>query len=358
MRKIIRFIFSQLKLFFNQNIKFLKTFLFNNFNLIKYNFYKIKNRNNFKNLKIKNNLTNKKYIFSNKYRVFFIYRSFRKYNASTVMRVFQLQKIIKEEGGINAEIIDEKSLNNIHESICILNKSFLIDATAEEFEILNSNKNILCLDYIDSKEKLFQIKYSHCLIASSIKQLLLFKKKYKSYLTHLITHHVDPRIKKIDKKVKCLRIGYFGEKKNGLYIDNLNNFIEPYFIKTNIKSDKIWFKEINNFNAHYIARRIIDKKIKKPFLKGFTAAFTNSNILVCREEGDSLFYLTEDYPYLIKDRSLESVIKMIEYMKSTYNSKIWFNGLEIMKNVESKSNNQFIINEFKNLIISILSSRF
>ena len=49
---------------------------------------------------------------------------------------------------------------------------------------------------------------------------------------------------------------------------------------------------------------------------------------------------------------------MIEYMKRTYNSKIWFNGLEIMKNVESKSNNQFIINEFKNLIISILSSKF
>ena len=138
----------------------------------------------------------------------------------------------------------------------------------------------------------------------------------------------------------------------------MNNFIDPYFIKTNIKSDKTWFKEINNFNAHYIARRIIDKKIKKPFLKGFTAAFTSSNVIVCREEGDSLFYLTEDYPYLIKDRSLESVLKMIEYMKSTYNSKIWFNGLEIMKNVESKSNNQFIINEFKNLIISILSSRF
>ena len=89
-----------------------------------------------------------------------------------------MQKIIKDEGGINTEIIDEKSINNIHKSICILNKSFVIDATAEEFEILKSNKNILCLDYIDSKEKLFQIKYSHCLIASSIKQLLLFKKKY------------------------------------------------------------------------------------------------------------------------------------------------------------------------------------
>ena len=354
MRKIIQFIFFQSKLLFNQKIKFFKTFLFNNYNLIKYESLKIKNRKNFKNLKIKNNLTNKEYTLSDKYKVFFIYRSFRKYNASTVMRVFQLQKILKEEGGINAEIIDEKSINNIQESICILNKSFLIDATAEEFEILKSNKNILCLDYIDSKEKLFQIKYSHCLIASSIKQLLLFKKKYKPYQTHLITHHVDPRLKKNDKKFKSLRIGYFGEKKNGLYIDKLNNFIEPHFIKTNTQSNKTWFKEINDFNAHYITRKSIDKNINKPFLKGFTAAFTGSNVLICENEGDSLFYLTEDYPYLIKDRSLESIFKMIHYMQATYNSKIWYEGLEIMEDVKLRSSNKQIIKEFKLMLKLII----
>ena len=36
MRKIIHFIFSKSKLFFNQKKIFLKTFLFNNYNLIKY----------------------------------------------------------------------------------------------------------------------------------------------------------------------------------------------------------------------------------------------------------------------------------------------------------------------------------
>ena len=354
MRKIIKFIFPKFKLLFDKNMKLLKLFIFNNLNLIKYKLYKIKNRRNISNTKIKINLSHNEYRLSKRNKVFFIYRSFRKNNGSTVMRVFQLQKILKHEGGINTEIIDEKSINNIHESICILNKSFLIDASAEEFEILKSNKNILCLDYIDLKEKLFQIKYSHCLIASSIKQLLLFKKKYKSYQTHLITHHVDPRLKKDDKKIKSLRIGYFGEKKNGLYIDQLNNFIEPHFIKTNTQSNKTWFKEINNFNAHYIIRKSIDKNINKPFLKGFTAAFTSSNVLICENEGDSLFYLTEDYPYLIKDRSLESIIKMIHYMQATYNSKIWYEGLEIMEDVKFRTSNKQIIKEFKLMLKLIM----
>ena len=355
---MIKFIFLKSKFLFNKNLKILKTFIFDNFNLIKYNLYKIKKRKISENIISKSYLTNNGSILNKNNRFIFIYRSFRKNNASTIMRVFQLQKILKEEGGINAKIIDEKYIKNIHECICILNKSFLIDATSEELEILKSNKNILCLDYIDSKEKLFQIKYSHCLIASSIKQLLFYKKKYKSLLVHMITHHVDPRLKKIDKNIKSLRIGYFGEKKNGLHIDNLNKFIDPYFIKTNNQSNKTWFKEINKYNAHYIARRIINRNINKPFLKGFTAAFTSSNVLVCKEEGDSLYYLTKDYPYFIKDRSLESIKKTIEFMKTTYKSEIWFKGLEIMKNVRAKSTNQYIINEFKDLMISINSRNF
>jgi len=354
MVKLIKFIFLKSQLLLNKNYKIFKTFFFNNLNLIKYNLYKINNRKISENIIYKSNSSNKGSKLSKNTRVIFIYRSFRKNNASTIMRVFQLQKILKEEGGINAEIIDEKYIKNIHECICILNKSFLIDATSEEFQILKSNKNILCLDYIDSKEKLFQIKYSHCLIASSIKQLLLYKKKYKYLLAHMITHHVDPRLKKIDKNIKSLRIGYFGEKKNGLHIENLNNFIEPYFIKTNMQANKNWFKEINNFNAHYIARRIINKNINKPFLKGFTAAFTSSNVLVCKEEGDSVFYLTKDYPYFIKDRSLKSIKKTIEFMQTTYKSEIWFKGLEIMREIKKRTSNKQIIKEFKHLLNLII----
>ncbi len=323
----------------------IRIFLNNSYYLIQ--FFLKKKRNEKKYPQVKD----KKYSINNqKTKIIFLYRSNRKDNASTIMRVFQLQKILKVEGNINIEIIDEKFLNHIKESICIINKSFLIDASANEFEILNKNRNILCLDYIDSKEKLFQIKYSHCLIASSIKQFNFYRKKYKNYLIHLITHHVDPRFQNFKRNNNFLKIGYFGERKNGLNIEYLHNFVKTHYISTNNQFNTAWIKEISSFNAHYIARSRINKNIFKPFLKGFTAAHFSSNVICCKYDGDSLEYLTKNYPYFLKDYSVKGIIQTIEYMQFTYKSNIWLEGLEIMKNVKQRSSNKYIIKEFKSLL--------
>ena len=41
---------------------------------------------------------------------------------------------------------------------------------------------------------------------------------------------------------------------------------------------------------------------------------------------------------------------MIEFMENTFNSKVWFEGLEIMQEVKSRSSNKQIIKEFKLMI--------
>ncbi len=341
--------FFNIKIVIKHLLKFLKKIIYKNINLLNYIIYKIKSKSTFNTKDLIKNKFSKSSSISKNRKIIFIYRSQRRDNASTVMRSFQLQKILKEEGGINAEIFDESYINNIRNSICILNKSFLIDASSKELEILNSNGNILCLDYIDSKDIFFQVQYAHCLIASSIKQLKFYQKKYKNKLIRLVTHHVDPRLPKEEKErnFQTLKIGYFGEERNGLYVDKLKEFIYPYYISTKNQSGENWFKEIRNYNAHYIARKLYKKDIYKPFLKGFTAAFTNSNVLVSLDEGDSSFYLSKDYPYFIKDKSIDGIIGMIEFMENTFNSKVWFDGLEIMQEVKSRSSNKQIIKEFK-----------
>ena len=67
------------------------------------------------------------------------------------------------------------------------------------------------------------------------------------------------------------------------------------------------------------------------------------------EDGDALFYLTKDYPYLLTDSSLNSIKNGIDYMKESFLSKDWFDGIEIMKSVQDRCSNQFIINEIKSL---------
>tara|TARA_B100001248_G_scaffold262667_1_gene260589 strand:- start:6088 stop:7089 length:1002 start_codon:yes stop_codon:yes gene_type:complete len=286
-------------------------------------------------------------------KVYFIYRSKYKETASTLMRCFQLQKILKDEGAISVELADEKHINNINNSICILNKSFLINAIPREFEVLLLNNNIICLDYIDSLPKTFQIKYSHALIASSYKQKIYFLEKFKDKLIKHIPHNVDPRFNKKYIDNNFLNIGYFGEKDNGLYLDDLSCLVDCYFINTKKNKNQNWINNINKYNAHYIIRRIENKKVFKPFLKGFTAAHNNSNIIAYINDGDSLYYLGIDYPYLLKDKSLKNILKMISYMKESYKSKEWYEGLEIIKNIKYKSSNRFIINEFKDLIICL-----
>ena len=350
MKKIFNILLYKITIFFKNYFRKSKVIFFNNLNLLRYFFYKFKFKKTFNLSKNNQEIKKENQIFVKDRNIVFVYRSKRRNNASTIMRTFQLKEILKVEGDINSKVVDEKSLKYINNSICILNKSFLLDASAIEFENLIKQNNIVCLDYIDSKEKLFQVEYSHCLIASSIQQLNFFKKKYKNLFVHLITHHVDPRLKKDKNKLHNLKIGYFGERENGLHINELNNLVDTYFISTNNNNSNKWLEKIKQYNAHYIARKKIIPNIYKPFLKGFTAAFSSSNVLVRKDEGDALYYLSKDYPYLLDEYSLLNILEMIDFMKNTYKSKIWFQGLEIMESVEAKSSNSYIIKEFKSLI--------
>ena len=88
----------------------IRIFLTNLYYLIQ--FFLRKKRNEKKYPQVKD----KKYSINNKKtKIIFLYRSTRKNNASTIMRVFQLQKILEAEGNIDIEIIDEKFLNHIKE---------------------------------------------------------------------------------------------------------------------------------------------------------------------------------------------------------------------------------------------------
>ena len=75
----------------------------------------------------------------------------------------------------------------------------------------------------------------------------------------------------------------------------------------------------------------------KPFLKGFTAAHFRSNIIVPKLEGDAIYYLSADYPYLLEDESFQSVLKMIARVKASFGSEEWYRGLEIMESVRRRS---------------------
>jgi hypothetical protein len=102
--------------------------------------------------------------------------------------------------------------------------------------------------------------------------------------------------------------------------------------------------------VHYAVRNRRPIDGFKPFLKGFTAAHCRSNIIVPRSEGDAIYYLTSDYPYLLEDESLNSVSYMIARVRASFGSDEWRRGLEIMDSVRRRSSPDQVAGELEALI--------
>jgi hypothetical protein len=51
---------------------------------------------------------------------------------------------------------------------------------------------------------------------------------------------------------------------------------------------------------------------------------------------DARYYLGSDYPYILKDETLNSVLEMIDYAKASFGGAEWQRGLEIMKSVRQR----------------------
>lgn len=282
--------------------------------------------------------------------IVWVYREEQKNVASTFMRGYQLSDMVakRADGGFNVDYVNENNVGNIRDSIVILTKGFLKKATTEEITNIKKKNNIICVDFVDDPERKDIVDAADVLIASSISQLLHYKLTYMNKLSHMITHHVDPEITINRQILDKPSVGYFGELVNAKWREELNDKVS--FILTNTKTrTKEWIPELSNYNCHYAVRNRREIDGFKPFLKGYTAAHCNSIIIVPKFEGDARYYLTSDYPYLLKDDSLESVIEMLEIFYDGFGSKEHLLAKDIMDSVRVRSSINAIFLEIENL---------
>ena len=283
-------------------------------------------------------------------RLTWVFRDSFKTAASTVMRGRQLSEIAKAclaNSVVNC--VDEYRLGEQTNSILILTKGFLKGACVDELAGLKERGNVVCADYVDDPER---DELDDCIdvyIASSITQFLHYSNLYTDKLVHLVTHHTDPRLKDIKGPRDYCSIGYFGEIENAAYAAELQGVIDFCLTNTQVL-DASWVPRLRHCNVHYAVRKPNSTVGFKPFLKGFTAAQCNSNIIVPRDESDARYYLGSDYPYILKDGSLSSVLEMIDYAKESFGTAEWHRGLEIMKSLRKRCGPAQIQSEIKALI--------
>jgi len=145
------------------------------------------------------------------------------------------------------------------------------------------------------------------------------------------------------------RIGYFGEIANARYVNELQDTINFCLVDT-ATANATWIPKLRECNVHYALRKARRIDGFKPFLKGFTAASCRSNIIVPRDESDARDYLGSDYPFILKDESLNAVLEMIEHAKSSFAGAEWRRGLEIMESVRQRCDPTQIASQLKALL--------
>ena len=284
-------------------------------------------------------------------RLIWIYRDKLGAAASTLMRGHQLADVAKHrlEGKVEIDIVSETRLGEQRDSILMLTKGFLKHATLDEIAQLKLRGNIICADYVDDPEREELHESIDVYIAASIRQYIHYSDAYPDKVVHLVSHHADPRLAGIRGPDDYCNIGYFGEIVNARYAAELQGRIDFCLVNTKF-AETSWIARLGHCNVHYAVRNRRPIDGFKPFLKGFTAAHCHANIIVPKTESDAIYYLGSDYPYLLEDESLGSVLAMVERVKASFGGEEWRRGLEIMESVRRRSSPEQIGSEIEALL--------
>ena len=271
--------------------------------------------------------------------------------ASTLMRGDQLADIAHHHlaAKVETSVVSEARLEEQRDALVVLTKGFLKRAAIEDLARLKRGGNTLCADYVDHPERPELHELIDVYIAASIRQYVHFVETYADKAVHLLSHHADPRLAGKSGPEDYCNIGYFGEIVNARYATELQGKIDFCLVDTK-SADAGWLQRLRHCNVHYAVRNRRPIDGFKPFLKGFTAAHCRANIIVPRSEGDAIYYLTSDYPYLLEDEGLKSVLYMIDRIKASFGSDEWHRGLEIMESVRRRSSPEQVASELEALV--------
>lgn len=273
----------------------------------------------------------------------FIYSESSRHYGSTVMRGEQLSKIAQK--ALGKRVYFTSTDYQYKNCILFLTKWAIYKLNEKDLQELKMRQNKLIFDLVDGELPTNKIKFADVVVAAADS---IYQKNKRSLLKSvkvvLIDHHVDPRIRFVDWSIrpKKLKVGYFGELINTLITPKIKQWVDFIPVSNTTQNDD-WFKELPKYNLHYAIRQKRDVYPSKPFLKGFTAAHCDANILIQASEKEAIKWLGKDYPYLLRGKvTEEKILKLLDHIQKSYGSKEWERGLVIMRGIRAKTSEKSI----------------
>ena len=272
-------------------------------------------------------------------------------SGSAVMRSVQICKNIQKRFKfINASLTI--NYQNIKNSTFIFVKDNF-NLTLDILKTVKSNNNIIIFDVLDFYDKntndipdLKKNNFLDYIDILIVNNYFMRKNYYKFNMPiYVIPHHYDERLKTSSEKKNEFQLIYNGElgltNKNCLYVDALKKDYNLIHVETFDEFKKKYHKK--NYCFISIRKKDTYEFNNRPLMKLAHASINESNIIITKDKS-VIDFIDPSYPYLLKDSSYESVKKMIEYAKNTFNKKIWIDGINIMKELKLRLSINHIIN--------------
>lgn len=286
-----------------------------------------------------------KRLYTYKSSIHFIYANEYRYFGSTVLRGQQLSLIAQKALSHTNRVYFTSADYNYKNCTLFLTKWAIFTLSLNDLKRLKENGNILFFDPVDAILKPERLRYADIVVAASETIYKSYKRTFPSSTkVFVVDHNVDLRLKGLDwsKRPKKLRAGYFGEAINAVLTPKIEKMVDIVPVN-NITQDDHWFTELPKYNLHYAIRQTRGVYPNKPFLKGFTAAHCDANILIQDSEKEAVRWLGKDYPYLMHGKVTEkNILEMLKYAKKSFGSKVWERGLKTMRRIIEKTSEEAI----------------
>lgn len=278
-------------------------------------------------------------------KVCFLYEPEYLRAGSTVMRGEQLSAMLNEKLSDRFEISFIPRHENVRDAILILTKGCTIRISPDELADLRKTNAGVVADFVDGEIRRDLLSSIDIVWAASISAFRHALLEPNFPMVDLVTHHVDPRLPK-PKPRYDFSAAYVGEPVNAVWSESLQSVVDLLYVNTK-NANEDWLQKVSDYSLHYAIRPASTSKkpVHKPFLKGFTAAHCDANLIISRDEGDAVSYLGDDYPYLTEGRSIEDAIRGLEYARESFGSREWERGLAVMREVRERSSHAYIVNE-------------
>lgn len=271
-------------------------------------------------------------------RAFQIYEELVKYRDCDIEKIIEnihnsYVVFIKDKYGLNTNFLQKSKDNNNINILDVIDLYDYVDDNHIEIKDMDLNKNGIN-NYIDAY------------IVNNNYMLDKYTKLYNKFC-FVIPHHYDIRWDNSNLQLNdkhelnfLFNGGDAPNKLNCLYIPDLK---KDYNIKHSALKSLLSDPKFYNCQCHISIRKPETIEFNnKPAMKLATACGANRNIITTYDMSVRDI-LDKDYPYILYEHDYESVKKMFDYVKETYNTDVWFKGLEIIKELRKKLSLEYIV---------------